>query len=309
MGMNPEHEVQGLARRQHGLVTRQQALAAGMTGDEIENRVGRLWWQPVHAGVYLLGVSLPTWEQRLRAATLAAGPTAVVSHRAAAILWQLDGFNGWPIEITIPHGREATLASVRTYRSRTLCSADVTAHRGIPVTTIERTLLDLGRHHEERLVEVALESALRKGLTTNSALNRYLATVPGRTPGRRVLERVLRGRGAVRHSGSPAETTMLQALRSAGVASPERQYRIQLPMEQVVTVDIAWPRQRVVLEVDGYDFHGGRLAHAADLERQNKLTAAGWLVLRYSGSQVARNPGGIVREVKAVLAGRNFTAA
>jgi very-short-patch-repair endonuclease len=307
--MNPEHDVQGLARRQQGLVTRQQALAVGMTDHEIKNRAHRGWWQLVYPGVYLLGVSPPIWEQRLRAATLAAGPTAVASHRAAAILWQLDGFAGHPIEITIPHRREATLDSVRTYRSRTLGPAEVTAHRGIPVTVVERTLLDLGRHHDERTIEVALESALRKGLTTNVAVTEYLGRTAGRVPGRRVLERVLRERGPARHAGSPAEAALLQALRAAGVPTPERQYRIDLGRGQVATVDIAWPPQRVVLEVDGYDFHGGRQAHAADLERQNALTAAGWMVLRYSGSTVARDPGGIVRQVTAVLAQRGFDAA
>ena len=73
-------------------------------------------------------------------------------------------------------------------------------------------------------------------------------------------------------------------------------------------IDKAWPDLRVGLEVDGYDYHGGRLAHSADLERQNAIVRVGWLLLRYSGSQVRRNPDGIAQEVAAVLAERSKLA-
>lgn len=306
--MNPEHAVQGLARRQQSLVTRSQAIQAGMTDHEVDHRIESGYWRRLHGGVYKLGVGAPTWEEKLMAATLAAGQLAAVSHRAAAVLWRMDGPESAPIEITIAHGGETKRSDVLCYRSRTLKEADITLRTGIPVTIVERTLVDLGRHWGDRSVEIALESALRRGLTTPTAVERYLASVSSRVPGHRVIKRVLAERGLERPSGSAAEVALDRALRAAGVAEPRRQYRLNVGGGQVVVIDKAWPELRVGLEVDGYAYHGGRLAHASDLERQNAIVRVGWLLLRYSGSQVNRDPFGIATEVATVLATRDRLA-
>lgn len=306
--MNPEHEVQGLARRQQSLVTRSQALDAGMTAHEVDHRIRSGYWVVLYGGVYKLGVGRVTWEQKLMAAALAGGPEATVSHRAAAVLWRLDGPASAPVEITVPHGKECQREGVRCYRSRTLSPTDVTVRTGIPVTIVERTLVDVGRFWSDADVEVALESAFRRGLSTTTAVAMYLSRTSPRVPGRRVLARVLRRRDAGKPSGSPAEVRLEQALRAAGVPVPCRQFRLDVGQGGVVVIDKAWPDLRVGLEVDGYDYHGGRLAHAEDLERQNSIVRVGWLLLRYSGSQVRRDPMAIAREVAQVLAARSARA-
>ncbi|HUR48744.1 MAG TPA: hypothetical protein VMY88_04305 [Acidimicrobiales bacterium] len=302
--MKPEREVQLLARRQDGLIGRRQVLELGMTEAEVEGRLSSGNWQRVHAGVYKLGAARLDWDQRLRAATLAAGPGAVVSHRAAAVLWRLDGLEAAPVEVTIPHTREARRQEVICHRARSLSDADVTALRGIPVTAIPRTLVDLGRYCGERTVEKALESALRRRISSQETLSAYVATTDPRVPGRSTLQRILQSRQPGRAAGSGSEVDLGRALREVGVPPPVRQFELKLAGGGVAVIDKAWPEARLGLEVDGFDPHSGRLAHAVDLARQNEILKVGWLLLRYAGIQIEASPLAIAREVHSVLMSR-----
>ena len=294
-------KVQEVARRQASLVTRAQALDAGMSDGQMQRRLASGYWAPVHPGVYLIGLQSPTWEQRLRGACLSAGTSAVASHRAAHVVWGLDGLVEAPVEIVVPHGEEATLSRVVVHRSRKLEDCDVAVHLGMPVTNVERTLVDVGRYVGPLSVEKALESALRKRLTTPTKVWTYLEERAGRLPGNRVLRQVMLARGTKSAAGSGGEVELLRCLRLAGVPEPERQYSIPLANGAVAVVDFAWPAYGLALEHDGYDFHGGRLAHNADLERQNAIHLAGWDLLRYSGTRAHRDGRGIAREVVEAL--------
>src|SRR5438094_10397684 len=101
-----DRTIAAVAAGQLGLVTRADVAAAGGTDDIAKERVWAMQWQRLQRGVYLVGAARPTWEQRMLAACLAAGPDAVASHRAAAALWRLDGIRLGPLEITVPHQAE-----------------------------------------------------------------------------------------------------------------------------------------------------------------------------------------------------------
>lgn len=300
--------VQDIARGQCSLVTRSQALGAGMSDGQIQRRLSGGYWRTVQPGVYLIGLHQPTWEQRLRGAVLFAGPRAAASHRSAHMVWALDGVLGAPIEIVVPHGQEANLRGVLVHRSRKLDDCDVTVYSGMPVTNVERTLVDMGRFVGPMTTEKALESALRRRLTTPPRIWTYLEDRAGRIPGNRVLRGVMLARGVQKAAGSGGEVELLRCLRIAGVPDPERQYVIDLGHGRKATVDFAWPGFRLALEYDSYDIHGGRQAHDADLERQNAIHAAGWELLSYSGGRVHRDGGGVAREVMAALARCGFAA-
>jgi len=299
-----EIEVRQLAARQLGLASRRQALEAGMAEWRIQYRLTAEHWRPVLQGVYLLGVTDPTWHQKLMAACLFAGPAAAASHRAGAVLWQVDGLVRAPVEILLPHGEEAVARGVVVHRSRRFDERDITRRAGIPVTIIERTLVDVARYLEPRETEKALESALRRNLTTPAAVWRYVEDRGGRIPGTRRLRAILLSRGAKPPAGSGGEVELLRALRAAGVPDPVRQHPLKLENGRIAILDVAWPWLRLGLEYDGYDVHGGRLAHADDMERQNAIVALGWTLLRY-GSRVRRDPQGVANEVAAALARLN----
>lgn len=301
---SPELKVQDVARAQCSLVTRGQALAAGMSDGQIQRRLAAGYWRTVQPGVYLIGLQEPTWEQRLRGACLFAGPRAVASHRAAHMVWALDGVLDAPVEILVPHAEEANLRGVVVHRSRKLDPCDVTVYSGMPVTNVERTLVDMGRFLGPLTTEKALESALRRRLTTPARVWAYLEERAGHIPGHRVIRAVMLARGVQKPAGSGGEVEFIRCLRIAGVPDPERQYVIDLGHGRKATVDFAWPPFRLAMEYDSYDIHGGRQAHNADLERQNAIYAAGWELLRYSGSRVRRDGKGVAAEVAAALTRR-----
>lgn len=146
--------IAALAAKQHGLFTRRQALAAAGRG-LIEQRLEAGRWRRVHRGVYRLTGAPQTREQAILAACLAAGPFALASHSIAAELWRLPGFEGGPIEISVPRGRWPRLPNVVIHTSAHLTKRDGTVIGVIPVTSPARTLSDLAASVEEGRLEEA----------------------------------------------------------------------------------------------------------------------------------------------------------
>lgn len=282
------HEV---AAARAGLLARRDLLDTGGTDHHARRRVGDRCWQRLQRGVYLTGSAPPSWWQRLRAATLAAGPRSVASHRAAACIWGLDGFRTAPLEVLVPITCGPLPSDVIVHRTRRYEPRDVTVHNGQPVTTVERTILDLCRDRSWKTVEVALESAIRKGLTTHTKLRRFLEEGPrqGRK-GVRKLRAILVEREGQRAAGSAAEVAFLRLVRRAGLPKPQRQHRIDLGHGAVATVDFAWPDARLAVEVDGFDAHGGRDAFYRDRARENYIRDQGWRLRRVTVDDIRRRP-------------------
>jgi very-short-patch-repair endonuclease len=234
----------------------------------------------------------------------------VASHRAAAVLWGLDGVHTSILEVTVAMKTRATIRRAVVHRSRRLDDADVTVHRGVPVTTVERTLADLGRYVPASVIEMALESALRRRLTTEQRLWQFLDS-PGavRRPGVKRLRTVLAMRSPGRAAGSPAEVALLRCLRARGLPEPIRQHPVPLRDGTVAVVDLAWPRSKLAVEWDGFEVHSGRRAFSADLTRQNALLDVGYQLRRFTGDAVRRNPDHVAAVVAAALRPRTETAA
>lgn len=287
-----------------GLVARADVAATGGTDHHARRRVGDCTWQRLQRGVYLTGSAPPSWRQRLLAATLAAGPRSVASHRAAACVWGLDGFRTAPLEVLVPVTCGPVPTEVIVHRTRRLDARDVTVHDGQPVTCVERTILDLCRDRSWKTVEVALESAVRKGLTTETKLRRFLEEGSRRgRKGVRKLRTLLDQRGGRRAAGSAAEVAFVRLLRKAGLPTPERQYRIPLAHGQVAAVDFAWPQHRFAVEVDGFDAHGGREAFYRDRARDNAVRDEGWGLRRVTVDDMRRRPHAVVAAVQRELRG------
>lgn len=290
------------ARRAHGLVTRETVLGCGGDDHLITRRRDAGRWLRAQPGVYLVGLGPPTWLQALHAACLAVGPGAAVSHRAAAILWGLDGVAGGIVEVTIPFTTTVVLEGAVVHRSRRPPERDASERNGVPVTSVERTLLDLGRYVGPTGVEIALESALRQRLTTTTRVFDHLASPHSRgRPGAGRLRRVLSMREPGRVAGSAAEVRLIRCLREHGLPAPVRQHPVKLRNGAVAVVDLAWPDRKLAVEWDGYDFHSGRRAFAADLDRQNALFDVGWDLRRYTGDAVRRQPERIVATLARLL--------
>ena len=178
-----------LASRAHGVVTRTQLLAAGITHKEIRHRLGTGALIAVFPGVYQVGHRAPSLESWYLAAVLAAGERALLSGRAAGYLWRLlKGVPPGP-EVTAP--TERRVKGVKTRRARR-AKREATTWRGIPITTPARTLVDLAAVLDEAELARACHEAGVRHHTTPKQVEAVLARYPN-SPGAGKLRAVMRG--------------------------------------------------------------------------------------------------------------------
>jgi len=292
--MRTESRIVELAAGQHGLVTRAQLLASGLSRDAIRwrVRVGRL--RPVQRGIYLVG-PLEHPRMRERAAVLACGAGAVVSHRSAGHLWGVCEARGGPVEVSLPSGNRGRRPGVRPHRVR-LRRDEVTALDGIPVTTPARTILDLAAQASFREVEQAVALAERCGLVGREELERIVARYPRRA-GVRVLRAILGAAAGPALTRSEGEERLLALIRKGRLPEPE----LNVTVERF-EVDFLWRRARLVVEVDGFAFHGSRVRFERDRQRDAALAAAGFRVMRVTWRQLASEPEALLVRLAQALA-------
>jgi hypothetical protein len=261
-----------IAARQHGLFLRCQALGVGMTDAIIEHRVRVGRWVRVCAGLYRLAGVPVTWKQRALGACLVSGPGAVVSHRSAAVVWAVSGFRPGPIEITVPLDRSSRNALARVHRSS---GVDRTVRNGVPVTRPARTIADLAGVVGGDRLEEAVDDVLCRRLCRLDQL-----TAPNGRRGSRALRTVLEAWNGDPLPDGVAEMRIVRQLLGAGLPQPVRQHEIRSGGELVARVDLAYPSQRVAIELDGFRWHAGRGPFRSDRIRGNRIEAAGWRLLR-----------------------------
>lgn len=284
--MDPERAVSAVARRQHGLITRDQALAAGITPMAIRVRVTRGSWVAVRRTVYAVAGVRASREQALGAVCLAVGERCWASHRSAAALWALDVPRPDRIEVVTPMAVRVNLDGVRQHRSRELPPADLARHQLVPVTTVARTIIDCIPDLPGRRLVTAVDDADRRGLLEIGALLACAARLDH--PGRRLLvplREVLADRRRDRQAGgSRRELDVLKVLRAAGVPLPVQQYEVVVGGRRRV-FDYAYPEEMVALEYDGFAEHGLiRSTFDDDRSRGNDFAVAGWLMLHFTSS-------------------------
>ena len=293
-----------LARRQYGLVSRMQAMEAGASRSLIQRRLDSGRWERLFTGVYRLAGTVPSLQQRLLATSLAAGEGAVVSYRAAALLWAPEGFTGEVLEISVPRARRLTLPGVKVHRPRDLTRIDRTHHARIPVTTPTRTLIDLAAVTHIDVVEETLDHMLRRGLTTLTRLRWRLGEL-GRSgrPGIAAMRSLLDARlPSDPVPESPFETKLLRLIRRAGLPGPVLQHEILDRGRFVARVDFAYPDVKLAIEADGHQWHSSRARFDRDRARLNALTAMGWRVIHVTSTQMRDELDGVVAQIAAALA-------
>jgi very-short-patch-repair endonuclease len=270
----------------------------GFGANAVDRRVrtGRL--TAIHAGVYQVGHIARTRLGVEMAAVLACGPGAVVSHWSAAVLWALIGRprSQMPIDVTVASDWAPTRRGIRVHRVSRLERRDRTHVDGLPITTPARTLLDLAAVLDPGELEAAAGYAERRhGIgpeDLSDQLDRNL-----RRPGAPKL-RILLNRGqSPALTRSRAERRLLALLRRSGLPEPEANQRIA-----GFEVDLAWRRARLVVEFDGFAFHGDRRAFERDRRRDAELQARGYRVIRVTWRQLTDDPEAVVDRIRRTLA-------
>ena len=191
--MTADQDLAELAARSHGVFTLVDARRAGLTHREIDLRV-RNEWVTVHVGVYRAAGAPPTWRGDLMAATLAAGTGAAISHRSAGALRELPGGREDLIELSCSRWKRTIKPNLVVHESRRLDERDIETIDGIPITTAERTILDLASCYPyERYLEYVVQAARRKRLITYESMRAVFD---------RHARRGLKGRGSPAVPGS-----------------------------------------------------------------------------------------------------------
>ncbi len=292
-----ERELLERVGRQHSVFTYNEALACGLTPDAIRHRVRTGRWERVGRGAYRLAGTAATWEQRLAALTLVAGPGAVASHRSAAALLGIPGFHRTvPLEVTTTRRRRHRQRLARVHQTIILPGRHLTVVEGILVTGAARTLVDLAATVPPGRTERALENCVSLGLVTVETVADVLRDVGGRgRAGSAQLGRLLaeRGDGYV-PPASDLEARFLALVRSAGLPEPVPQFDSGDGAGWVGRVDFAYPALRLLVELDSRRHHSAKLDFESDRERDNRLVAAGWRVIRITWRQVTARPAEVV---------------
>ena len=301
-GLVLDEEMTRWAEAQHGLVAQWQVRSIASPGALHHRVAGSRRWESPANGVYRLVGTAKTWRQSILAATFAAGPGAVASHRAAAALWETPGFLTGSTDVLRPRHTDHRSALGPVHETRVLPPSHLTVVDVIPVTGPGRTLFDLAVMVSPTRVERALDSSLARGLVNLPALHSLFAELRGRGRSgvgtmRRLLEE--RGPGFVAPE-SELERRLLAVLTGAGLPAPRRQLWAG-GTSVAGRADFAYPESGLVIEADGRRHHMSRLDFENDRRRDNWLMAARWRVLRVSWEQITDRPDEAVRLVREAL--------
>lgn len=294
---DPDVQIAAIAAHQHGVVTRAQVLAGGVSQHALEHRLKRRRLQPLYRSVYRVGPVIGAREREM-AAVLACGAGAVVSYRSAAFVWEMVTARDVTsrVDVSTVNRCRAPGSGVCVHRVTAMGADEVTRHDGLPVTTPARTLLDLARVAELRVLERALSLAGRNDLVDQVRLVALLEKHP-RGRGTRTLRTVLGiGPELPALTRSEAEARFLALLRVARVREPEVNVVVR-----GFEVDCLWRAQRLAVEIDGFAFHAGREAFERDRRRDAALAAAGYRVMRVTWRQITREREALVATLVEAL--------
>ena len=282
---HPDRAVARIAARQHGVVTREQLLAAGLTRRAIDRRLAAGRLHLLHRRVYAVGHPPVSTEGHDLAAVLAIGPGSALSHHHAAADMRLLPRPEGPIHVSHPGARHRRSPGIVLHRPTSLPPTDVVIRGGIPVTTAARTLLDLARTATDRDLQVALNEAQVHRLITRDALR---ARATGRL--RAFLDD---DSGFTR---SEAERILLRLIARSGLPRPHTNVRLGR-----WEVDALWPGHRLVAEFDGYGAHATRAAFERDRVKDADLQFARYRVLRITWRQLTRQPEAVIARLAAAI--------
>jgi hypothetical protein len=273
--------------------TRGQAVRCGYGAGAVDAALRCGQWVALRRGVYA-PAPLPADPAgallvSTAAAVLGLRGGAVASHETAAVLHDL------PV-VAVPDRPVLTLPRKVTPPRResdvdihaaALPEGHVTARRGIPVTSVARTVVDLGRWLPFRYALITADAALRAGPTDRDDLIRILAACKG-WPGVRSARRVVNFADPA--AESPLESVCRAVFAEQGLPPPECQAWLEDGTGWSARVDFLWPRYRTVVEADGMVKYTDPEVLRAEKLRQERLEALGYTVIRTTWTDITRTP-------------------
>ncbi|HWE33824.1 MAG TPA: DUF559 domain-containing protein [Solirubrobacteraceae bacterium] len=284
-----------VAARQLELITAEQLRATGVGRGLIAARRRQGTLHLVHTGVYLLGTNLMlpgAWEL---AAVLACGENACARRRSAA--WLLGVADSWDgdVEVVVPGRNRRSREDIAVERVAVLTERDHGFICGIPVTSPARTLLDFAAVATAEELERAIAEGYAQRLVTERELRDALDRNQNRA-GATALRAELDRAGGPLWTASKAERAMKALLRKAQLPMPETNVWVA-----GFPADFCWPELRLIVEVDGYRYHGHRYAFERDHKRDQAHKTAHYEVLRFTWRNLENEPYRVVAVIAMMM--------
>ncbi len=291
--------IAAVAAEQHGNITRRQLLALGVDDDAIGRRVkaGRLF--RVYTGVYAVGRPPVTPLERAGAAVLACWPGAALSHASAMTLW---GFwRSWdtPFEVILVGNRRPK--GIRVHRSTTLRRREITTQLGIRTTSPARTLIDMSPRLKDKALKRAVNNALTSPWLTEDQLAETVAWHAGLKGAKRIAA-LIGLPGTPTRSGWEDDFPAFCA--EYGLPAPV----MGLPFHGYI-LDAVFGAEKVVVELDSWAFHRGKIAFESDRERDAHMLANGFVTVRVTEERLGGRPRDEAERLHAILAARRAAHA
>jgi very-short-patch-repair endonuclease len=283
-----------IAAAQCGVFSRAQALTLGYSEKRIRHLLTIGTWLRCHPGIYCLAGVPNSFEMNAWIAVLAAGTDAVLSHRTAGKLHRLDGTPP-PVffDVSVPAVRAPqNVPRARIHRTK-LGPGDLARCHGLPVTSLVRTVVDLGRSLPLETGSRVIADALRTRRVSAAEVERTIGALAGCTG-------IGRARRALASADpkleSVLERELLALLRRAGL-NPVAQYIVTAGGTIIARVDFALPGIRLAIQSDGYTTHAQHPGFERDREVAALLQLAGWSLLSFTATQIRQNPDWVVSTV------------
>ena len=279
-------------------MTRPQLLALGLTAGGVRHLIvsGRLIH--VHAGVYAMGHANTTPVARAFAAVLACGDGALLSHGSAATLWGFNKYWDEPFEVTVWRSQRRR-PGIKIHRSRVLTDSDRDCQLGVPVTSPARTAIDIAPGlNDKRLTRVVNDGRHARLLHLDDLVD-VLDRNPTH-PGTKRLRRFV---------DAPTGPTRSE-LEDQFVAFCSR-YGLPAPVTNTCVlgyeVDVLFPAERVIVEIDSWEFHRFRDSFEGDRNRDADLLAGDYITIRITDERMKQTPDHEAARLKTILDRRRRT--
>jgi len=303
-----EEQAMVVQRRQHGIISRVQALECGMSRRQIGLRIESGAWIAQGRGVYLHSAVPPSWRASLLSACFRFG--AVASHRSAAVLHGIDGFRPGRRELLVARGKQRSALrrglDIHLHESTQMDRADVTFRDHIPCTGLARTVLDVAAVVSLKRLEHTIDAVVRDRML--EWIDLYDVLVRHSRRGRNGCGR-LRAILDVRYGDETVPLSSWSRMVSdllvdAGRPKPALEHRVLAADGSFVAqVDLAYPEHKLAIELDSIRWHLNHDSFRRDPRRRNKLILAGWTVLNFTWADYVDEPAQLCATVSAALRG------
>jgi len=305
MSQSIDAAIAAIAASHHGVFAGHHLDELRVTREFRRIRVQSGRWDALHESVFRIAGAPESWRGSLQAACWAGGERSVASHRSAAALLGLPSGREDMVEISCPRWRRARHDGLIVHETSLLEQVDTDMIDGIPCTTAERTIFDLARFSTPRTLDVIIDNALRRDLTTVADLvasSSRLAT-RGRPGARRFKAVIAERTPAIPVPESAPERLLAGYLVDRGLPAPVPQHIVRDAAGAFVArVDLAYPDHTIAIEYDSYQEHVGKVALVRDSARRNAITACGIKVLTATAADIQDRGERLAQVLRSVLA-------